>query len=377
MKSFTASANDAEMRLSRFVLRVTHHLPNSVLYKSFRTGRIKVNGKKAAPDARLQQGDLVQLYLNDEFFAADMPGSHPKKDAPCPANLVSGSAAMGDPTPSFEILFENEHMAVLFKPVGLLSHSDVSGAPSLLGQYTSALIQRGDFSPTAENGFAPALCNRLDRGTEGLVLVAKTYPALRDANALLRQGYIQKTYLGITVGTPPQGVHHALLARDKAAKTVQVTAWAPVTLESAPANTLEEAQASAVKGSPPYSAHSGVPNGQPEHNGKKPITTGVSVLETHGGLSLCEINLITGRTHQIRAHLAFLGAPLLGDVKYGNPAANRRFGQVGQLLCAHSLAFAESLPDGNTLAAFAGRRFTAPQDTVSTWWKTHAHPPAP
>ena len=156
MKSFTAGANDDQVRLSRFVEWVTSGLPTGLLYKSFRNKRIKVNGKKAAPDYRLQQGDVIELYLNDEFFpAAPAPRRTPKQ-------------------PRVRVLLENEDLAVLYKPTHLLCHSDRTGDPDLVSAFLAYLGEKGEFVPDKENSFTPSICNRLDRGTEGLVIAAKT-----------------------------------------------------------------------------------------------------------------------------------------------------------------------------------------------------------
>ncbi|MDL2325405.1 RluA family pseudouridine synthase [Ruminococcaceae bacterium OttesenSCG-928-A16] len=316
MRQFTANKNEDGQRLSRFVLSVTQNLPNSLLYKSFRNGRIKVNGKKATPETRLTPGDVVELYINDEFFA-------PTQNTPAPSAASSNVV--------FGTVWQNSDIAILYKPAGLLCHSDITGQPTLLGAFTASIIASGEYAPAAENTFAPALCNRLDRGTEGLVIAAKNYTTLRDMNELIRQNLVQKKYLCVTVGTPPKGVHHAFLTRDKKTKTVAIAAAT----------------------SP----------------GAKAITTGVKILEKQQNLALCEIELLTGRTHQIRAHLAFLGAPILGDRKYGNPAANRQYQAKTQALCAYTLAFANPLPQTNTLQYLAGKTFAATGAALPTFWQ--------
>ncbi|MFV0412928.1 MAG: RluA family pseudouridine synthase [Oscillospiraceae bacterium] len=321
MRQFTAGPNEEGVRLSRFVLRVTQNLPSSVLYKSFRTRRIKVNGKKAEPDARLAEGDVVALYLNDEFFPSAAPW--PAKAAFAPL-----------PPASFETVWQNKAIAILYKPEGVPCHSGAPGVPSLLEAFTASLIQIGEYEPQTESSFAPALCNRIDQGTEGLVAAAKTYPALRDMNQLIRLNLVAKNYLCITVGTPPTGELQAHLVRNKATHTVTVSA------RPAP--------------------------------GSKPIATGVNILARKTGYSLCEIALLTGRNHQIRAHLAFLGAPLLGDKKYGDARANRQHPLASQALCAWKLAFAPNLPPENTLAGLAGREFTAETARLPAYWASLA-----
>ena len=171
MKSFTAGKNEDGARLSRFVENVTSGMPKSLLYKAFRNKRIKVNGKKGAPDTRLCPGDLVELYINDEFFSAAPPTARPlpyKK------------------RPPLRMVYEDENIAALYKPAHLLCHSDRTGDVSLVELFTDYLAQKGEYDAAAEAAFSPALCNRIDRGTEGLVLAAKNHAALRDMNELIR-----------------------------------------------------------------------------------------------------------------------------------------------------------------------------------------------
>ncbi len=317
MKCLTAGKNEEGVRLSRFVLQVTKDLPNGLLYKSFRKGRIKVNGRRAAPDSRLVTGDVVELYLNDEFFPQGPP-------SPTSSPITAG------PLPTFSVVWEDASIAILYKPAGVLCHADEGGHATLLDAFTARLAATGEYDPAIENSFAPALCNRLDRGTEGLVIAAKTYAALRDMNELLREGSVSKRYLCITCGRPPQGLHEAFLSRDKTAKRVTV--------------------------------------GPAQCEGAKPIATQVRIAQTCGRFALCEVELLTGRTHQIRAHLAYLGASLLGDGKYGDAALNRQLGLRRQALCAYKLSFAPVLPTQNSLAHLAGMQFTAEDAQLPQLW---------
>ena len=155
MKQFTATANDEGVRLSRFVQSVTTGLPTSLLYKSFRNKRIKVNGKKAAPDARLCAGDLIELYINDEFFPPEA----------APARPARPSRPSRPKQPKVQVVYEDGNIAVLYKPAHLLCHSDRTGDANLVDAFTQYLAEKGEYVPGGENRFAPALCNRLDRGT--------------------------------------------------------------------------------------------------------------------------------------------------------------------------------------------------------------------
>lgn len=310
MKSFTAGANDEGVRLSRFVESVTQNMPSSLLYKSFRNKRIKVNGKKAAPEYRLQAGDVLELYINDEFFPASAPAAAAPKTPVHPAPRQ----------PKVTVLFEDANIAVLYKPVHLLCHSDRTGDANLVDAFAAYLAEKGEYDPRSEARFAPAICNRLDRGTEGIVLAAKNYAALRDMNEIIRTDRLKKEYYTITVGIPKSGRFTAWWEHDEKANKVSIHAY-------------EDA------------AHM-----------RKQIITDVDVLETAGPFALCRIGLVTGRTHQIRAHLAFLGKPVLGDVKYGNRKMNERTGTKTQALCAVRVSFLD-IPETNILHYLSGQVF--------------------
>ena len=305
MKEFTATSNDAGVRLSRFVQSVTVGLPTSLLYKSFRNKRIKVNGKRAAPEDRLAAGDLVQLYINDEFFPSGTATPRPAK----PPRTRQ---------PSVQVVYEDENIAVLYKPAHLLCHSDRTGDANLVDAFTQYLAGKGEYLPGGENRFAPALCNRLDRGTEGLVIAAKNYAALRDMNEIIRTDRLKKEYYTITMGIPPRGRFTAWWEHDEKANKVSIHAH------------------------PDQAGH------------RKQIVTDVDVLRTAGPYALCRIGLVTGRTHQIRAHLAYLGRPVLGDIKYGNRKANQRAGARTQALCAVRISFLD-IPKENTLHYLTGK----------------------
>lgn len=309
MKQFTAGPNEADVRLSRFVEKVTRNMPQSMLYKAFRNKRIKVNGKRAEPQTRLQAGDVIELYINDEFFP--------------PETVRAAQTTRKQPT--VRVIYEDDALAVLYKPAHLLCHSDRTGDANLVEAFTAQLKEQGKYDPQAENRFAPALCNRLDRGTEGLVVAAKTYAALRDMNALIRDDLVKKEYLTITVGAPPAGRHVAWLQHSEKGNKVHVRAK--------------------------------------EAEGYKQIITEVTVSQQAGPFALCRIGLVTGRTHQIRAHLAFLGHPVLGDIKYGNRKMNERTGLQTQALCAWRLTFG-NIPAENSLAYLSGQVIKLPDPAI-------------
>ena len=305
MKQFTATANDEGVRMSRFVQSVTRGLPTSLLYKSFRNKRVKVNGKRAAPEDRLRAGDLIELYINDEFFPPEGSGpAKPAKKAPA--------------QPPVTVVYEDADIAVLYKPAHLLCHSDRTGDANLVDAFAQYLEQKGEYDPHSEQRFKPGICNRLDRGTEGLVIAAKSYAALRDMNEIIRTDLLKKEYYTITVGIPQSGRFTAWWEHDEKNNKVSIHAH------------------------------------QAQDGHRKQIITDVDVLRTAGPFALCRIGLVTGRTHQIRAHLAYLGKPVLGDIKYGNRKMNQRTGAKTQALCAVRLSFLQ-IPPENTLHGLSGK----------------------
>lgn len=317
MKSFTAGANENDVRLSRFVEGVTKDMPRSMMYKAFRNKRIKVNGKRAEPDTRLKTGDLIEMYINDEFFPTE--GVKPKAKPP-------------RRQPPVTVIYEDANFAVLYKPAHLLCHSDRTGDANLVDAFAAYLEAKGEYDPHAEQRFAPALCNRLDRGTEGLVLAAKSYTALRDLNAIIRDDLMKKEYLTITVGAPPAGRHIAWLQHSEKNNKVRIHAR--------------------------------------QCEGYKQIITDVTVIRQNGPFALCRIGLITGRTHQIRAQFAAAGHPLLGDGKYGRERDNKKYGRSFQALYSYKLAF--TFPtDAGLLEYLRGRVFTVEQvDFVAEYFPT-------
>lgn len=303
MKKFIAGENENGVRLSRFVESVTRDMPRSLLYKSFRNKRIKVNGKRGEADTRLSSGDVIELYINDEFFPEKpvIPAKKPPRRQP-----------------PVKVIYQDENIAVLYKPAHLLCHSDRTGDANLVDAFTQYLAQKGEYDAGGENRFKPGICNRLDRGTEGLVIAAKSYAALRDMNEIIRTDLLKKEYYTITVGIPQSGRFTAWWEHDEKNNKVSIHAH----------------------------------QSQDEH--RKQIITDVDVLRTAGPFALCRIGLVTGRTHQIRAHLAYLGKPVLGDIKYGNRKMNERTGTRTQALCAVRISFLD-IPEENTLHYLTGK----------------------
>ena len=306
MKEFTIVKNDAGQRLDRWMAKTLPLLPAPLAQKYIRIKRVKLNGARAQRDTRLKVGDVLQLYINDEFF-----------DQPTPEN-----AFLKLFKPKLDIVYEDEHILLVNKMPGMVVHADeTEKVNTLINHIQAYLYQKKEWSPYWENSFAPALCNRIDRNTGGIVIAAKDAETLRLINEKIRLRELDKRYLCVTVGRPKRdsGRAECFLLKDEQKK--QVTVY-----------------------------HKPVPGG-------KTAITDYRVLETRGELSLVEIGLETGRTHQIRATMADLGCPLLGDGKYGRGDVNRRYGETRQALYAYKLTF--DLPtDAGHLNYLRGQSFT-------------------
>ena len=287
MKEFTIGANDAGQRLDRFLAKAVPLLPASLAQKYIRIKRIKCNGARTARDARLNAGDVLQLYINDEFF-----------DKPSQDNAFLTVAA-----PKLTIVYEDEHILLVDKRPGLAvhPHDGAEYGRTLIDHIQAYLYQKREWRPREENSFTPALCNRIDRNTGGIVIAAKTAQALRVMNQKLKDRELDKRYLAIVEGTPKakEGSLKGYLFKDEKKNRVFVT-----------------------------------DKPQP---GAKTCQTNYKVLASSNGLSLVECELITGRTHQIRAQFAHAGHPLLGDGKYGK--LDKRFDRTYQALYSYKLTF--------------------------------------
>ena len=305
MREFTIGKNDAGQRLDRFVAKSMPLLPPALLQKYIRIKRIKCNGQRCQRDQRLREGDVLQLYINDEFF-----------DKPREDNLFLTLFE-----PKLDIVYEDENLMLLNKRPGLVVHADeTEKVNTLINHIQAYLYQKREWNPRWENAFTPALCNRIDRNTGGIVIAAKNAESLRIINDKIRDREITKKYLCVTLGRmkPPAGKLECFLLKDEGKKLVRVY-------------------------------HRPVPGG-------KTAVTLYDTRETRGELSLVEVELLTGRTHQIRASFADAGHPLLGDGKYGRGDVNRRYSETRQALYSYYLRF-DFLTDAGILEYLRGREF--------------------
>lgn len=313
MKSLTVGKNDAGQRLDKFIKKAVPSLPQALMYKYIRTKHIKLNGKRVGISDRLKEGDIVAMYIKDEFFS-EREQFYDFLNAPKQLNII----------------YEDENILLLDKKAGVLCHPDGREyVDTLINRIKRYLYEKGEYRPGEENSFVPALANRIDRNTGGIVIAAKNAEALRLLNHIIKTRQLHKYYLCVTVGTPPKrsDVLSAYLYKDEKSNTVRVSK-------------------------------------KPFENSKS-IKTKYTVLDSLNGISLVEIELLTGRTHQIRAHMASIGCPLLGDGKYGSNRVNKSLGGYKkQLLYSYKLRF-DFKEDMGLLGYLNGREFEA----ADVWFK--------
>ena len=306
MKEYHITKNDSGQRLNKFLEKAVPRLPGGLMHKYVRLKRIKVNGKRTEPAYRLCEGDLLQLYINDTFFESPSLQEAWEKIS----------------VPDLHVLYEDDNILLADKQPGMVVHADERGDENtLIANIQAYLRQSGQWDPADAASFTPALCNRIDRNTGGIVIAAKTAEALRIMNDKIKNHELSKRYLCVVHGVPqpPKAKLTHYLRRDEQRKQVEVF--------SHPAPGAKTAQLI------------------------------YRVLTSRNGLSLVECTLLTGRTHQIRAQMAAVGHPLLGDGKYGTNAKNKPYGETSQLLYSYKLTF-DFQSDSGVLAPLNGKTFT-------------------
>lgn len=297
MRSYVVSTRDDGMRISRYVQKIASGITESGLYKAFRTKAVKLNGKRCEPSDKVSAGDCVELYLPDNCF----PAVDSRPDFMSAGKEVT-------------VLYEDANIALLFKPANLNSHP-VKGeySDNLISRFLRYLYEKNEFSPS-DGVFTPALCNRLDRNTAGIVIAGKTREAVNEINRLIREDKLEKHYRAVCVKTPPEdGIYEA---------------W----------HYKREDNVALIS--------------DKEKDGYKQIKTGFRLLRNRDDISLLDVTLYTGRSHQIRAHLAHLGCPILGDPKYGYRKINAKYHVKAQCLTAYSIRF--SVNKGSLLSYLDG-----------------------
>ena len=287
MKEIVAGKNDAGQRLDKFLSKKFKNLPFSMMYKLIRKKDITVNKSRIKENYIVCENDVIRIYAPDDVL-----------DEKAPKRSVAKAEV--------KVVYEDENIIIVDKESGLLVHSDNNeDGDTLIDRITAHLINKGEFIPESENSFSPALCNRIDRNTEGLVIAAKNAQALREMNDIIKERLIKKIYLAAVHGviTPKNGDIKLLLEKESDGNIVKV-------------------------------------KDHQTKNSKTAVTAYKTVAVSNDKrFSLIEVELITGRTHQIRVSFAHIGHPLLGDGKYAVNKKDREMGYKSQALCAYSLTF--------------------------------------
>ncbi len=312
MRIITVNKNDAGQRLDKFLSKAVKGLPTSMMYKLIRTKKIKVNRKRTEQKYILVEGDEIQLFIKEEFFDS------PEKDVGALERIV----------PKLNVLYEDDNIMLLNKRPGVLVHEDSDAGENTLIMHVKAyLCQKGEYDPYAEQSFAPALCNRIDRNTGGIVIAAKNAEALRVMNERIKFDCLTKTYLCLVHGIPKQKTAElrGFLKKDSSNNTVEVR--------------------------------------DREFAGSKEIITRYRVLDFKNDVSLLEVDLITGRTHQIRAHMSHIGHSLVGDGKYGINRDEKAKGYKYQALYAYKLYFKNTDRD-DILSYLEGKTFALDKNDI-------------
>lgn len=308
MKEFIINQNDAGQRLDKFITKAFPQLAKGVMYKAIRTKNIKLNGKRCEISTQLSCGDVLRIFIKDDLLGQTRQTV--KYNFSCASSIDQN-----------DIIYEDQNIILINKKPGVIVHSDSQNSgDTLVDRLKKYLFEKNEYIPENESTFSPAICNRLDRNTAGIVIGAKNAQALREVNSKIKNNSITKKYLCLSAFTPPknQDTITAYHCKDCTTNTVKI--------RSTPSE------------------------------GYKEIITKYKVIKKIGDLFLIEVELVTGRTHQIRAHLSYIGYPIVGDTKYGDKTINQKYNFKYQTLCAYVIEF-DNTEENNLLSYIEGRKF--------------------
>ena len=293
MKLITVHKQEEGQRLVKLLGAYLKEAPTSFFYKMLRKKNITLNGKKADGTEKLKNGDEIRLFLSDETYEKFAGKARPKEKFP---------------TAKLNIVYEDSNVIFINKPAGMLSQKSVPSDVSLNEYLLGYLEKSGQWKQEESKAFRPSVCNRLDRNTSGMVICGKSMAGLQQMSALLKDRSLHKYYLCLVKGAMTEGQHlEGYLLKNESTNQVQI---------------LKE-----------------------EAEGASHIITEYEPLYTEGEVTLLKVTLVTGKSHQIRAHLSSIGHPIIGDPKYGDRKMNAFFrethGVQNQMLHAWKLSFPE------------------------------------
>lgn len=312
MRQITVNKNEGNQRLDKYLTKRFKSMPKSLMYKYIRTKYIKVNGKRCEISTKLNVGDVLTFYIKDEFFDEEPKYTYEFLKAPS----------------KIDVIYEDENILLVDKPVGLIVHPDENyHFDSLISRIHHYLYKNKEYDPQEEKAFSPALANRIDRNTCGIVICAKNAESLRILNAKIKDREIKKLYLCLVCGhlKKSEGILYGHLIKDENKNKVKI---------------LKKPTAKS-----------------------KEIKTKYQVLDKTGNYDLVEVDLLTGRTHQIRAHMSFIGHPLAGDTKYGYIPKGKNDIFKYQALCANKVVF-DFLTDAGILEYLNGKTFSSNKNNI-------------
>lgn len=284
MREFVINENDASQRVDKYIQKTCHNMPKSLMFRLIRQKKIKINRKRCEPNTILNVNDTVQMFISDEFFVEKKMN-------------IKNTKKLNN------IVYEDDNFLILDKEVGVIVHSNEKNEEdTLIQRVIKYLIETNQYDPSKENSFTPAFANRLDQNTGGLIIACKNAKSLRAMNEIIRNQEIEKHYVCIVEGKVKNGLYQHHYIKDKSQNKALIF-------------------------------------NQPKE-GSVPVSLKVKTLSNGKKYSLLDIHLITGKSHQIRAQLAFVGHPLIGDVKYNGSKVMKH-----QALYAYRLSFNTSISD--------------------------------